>query len=173
MALHYMKSETGTKYFLLIISLFFFFVTLFSLSPLTVSTALAADITLEWDPNSEPDIAGYKVYYGLQSGYYTNTIDVGNYTTCVISGLDSAKTYYFAATAYNTDGYESNYSNEVSNSDSDSSLPTPSASGGGGGGGGGCFIATAAYGNSGENDVVADGHSGIGGFLLTLWQKIR
>ena len=109
-----LKRETGTKPFIFIILFFFFFVTLVFLSPLTVRSVLAADVTLEWDPNSEPDIAGYKIYYGLESGNYTTTINVGNFTTCVISDLDSGQTYYFAATAYNNDGYESDYSNEVS-----------------------------------------------------------
>lgn len=167
-----MKKETEARYFLLILSLFLFFFTLFSFSPLTVRTALAADITLEWDENSEPDIAGYKVYYGLESKNYTTTLDVGNYTTCVVSDLDSDETYYFAVKAYNTDGYESDYSNEVSNSDSDSSSSPSHSSSGSGGGGGGCFIATAAYGTSGEKDIVADEHLGIGGFLRRLWQKI-
>lgn len=172
MSIYRIKKETETRYFLLILSLFLFFFTLVFLSPLTARTALAEDITLEWDPNSEPDIAGYKVYYGLESGHYTTTLDVGNYTTCVVSDLDSDETYYFAVTAYNTDGYESDYSNEVSNSDSDSSSSPSHSSSGSGGGGGGCFISTAAYGTCNETDIASDGHSGIGGFLLMLWQKI-
>jgi hypothetical protein len=50
-------------------------------------TAYAAEIMLAWDRNPEADIAGYKVHYGTSSGYYTSEIDVGNYTTCVVSGL--------------------------------------------------------------------------------------
>ena len=40
------------------------------------------------------------------------TVDVGNHTTCTISGLEEGNTYYFAATAYDLFGNESDYSNE-------------------------------------------------------------
>ncbi len=69
--------------------------------------------TLEWDPNSEPDLAGYKLHYGLASGSYDTTVDVGDQTTYTIANLEVGATYYIAATAYNTSGLESGYSNEV------------------------------------------------------------
>jgi hypothetical protein len=109
----------------------------------------AAEITLAWDQNSEPDIAGYRIYYGQESHSYTNVVDVGNYTSCIIADLEDDKTYYFVATAYNTDGYESGYSNEISNAEPGT---TPddgdggAAGGGSGGSGGSCFIDTAACG---------------------------
>jgi hypothetical protein len=73
----------------------------------------SAQVTLEWDPNSEPDLAGYKFYYGTSSENYTNVIDVGNQVTYTVTGLKPGETYYFAVTAYNTAGLESDYSNEV------------------------------------------------------------
>lgn len=33
--------------------------------------------TLIWDPNTEPDLAGYRVHVGTSSGSYTKTIDLG------------------------------------------------------------------------------------------------
>jgi len=69
--------------------------------------------TLEWDPNIEPDLAGYKLYYGSSSGDYPYSVDVGNQTTYTLTDLEADKTYYIAATAYNTTGLESDYSNEV------------------------------------------------------------
>lgn len=71
-------------------------------------------VTLEWDPNQESDIAGYRLYYGTSSGNYSNTIEVGNETTALVEQLDPAGTYYFAVTAYNTEGLESLPSDEVS-----------------------------------------------------------
>ncbi len=79
-----------------------------------VQTALAAQVTLEWDPNSESDLAGYKIYYGTASQAQTDSIDVGNATTYTVMGLHDGTTYFFAATAYNTSNQESGYSNEVS-----------------------------------------------------------
>ena len=87
---------------------------LFTVFPSFIHGSHAAEVTLAWDANSEPNIAGYKIYYGLQSGTYSDTVNVGNFTSCVISDLVEGQTYYFAATAYNTVGYESDYSKEVS-----------------------------------------------------------
>jgi len=75
--------------------------------------ACAANVTLEWDPNPEPDIAGYEIYYGLSSRNYSEMIDVGSYTSCTIGDLELGVTYYLAAKAYNTSGYRSSYSDEV------------------------------------------------------------
>ena len=89
---------------------------LFYLLPLLIifltSNAFSGDVSLEWDPNIEPYLAGYKMYYGTSSNGYTCTVDVGNHTTCTISGLEEGNTYYFAATAYDLFGNESDYSNE-------------------------------------------------------------
>jgi hypothetical protein len=80
---------------------------------LPVINAHPAQVTLAWDASTDPDIAGYKVYYGNSSGSYQAVIDVGNLTTWSISNLIDGTTYYFAATDYNTSGTESGYSNEV------------------------------------------------------------
>lgn len=82
---------------------------LFSLNGL----AHSAQVTLAWDPNTEPDLNGYKIYYGLISAQYTDSMDVGNQTTYTVSHLGDGTTYYFAATAYDTEGDESDFSNEV------------------------------------------------------------
>ena len=75
--------------------------------------ARAAEITLAWDPNVEPALSGYKVYSGTASRNYSGTVDVGNWTSCVMGGLEPGRTYYFAAKAYNAAGSESDYSAEV------------------------------------------------------------
>ncbi len=76
--------------------------------------AAADSVTLVWDPNTEPDLAGYRIHYGTSSGQWNITIDVGNVTNVTISGLARGVTYYFVATAYNTANLESDPSNEVS-----------------------------------------------------------
>jgi len=76
--------------------------------------ARAEQVTLAWDANTEPDLAGYKVHYGTASGSYTVHIDVHNVTTYTVTGLTAGQTYYFVVTAYNAANNESGYSNQVS-----------------------------------------------------------
>ena len=115
--------------------------------------AYSADVTLTWDASSDPDVTGYKIYYGTQSGTYSEMVDAGSATTVTLTDLVIGTTYYIAATAYDSYGYESDYSNEVqytaSADDPPVNLGSSSAgtSSGGGGGGGHCFIATAAFGS--------------------------
>jgi hypothetical protein len=90
------------------------FVIVFSLSMGAAADAIGADVTLAWDPNSEPDLAGYKLHYGTASHAYTSTVDVGKRTTTNVPDLAEGLTYYFAVTAYNSSGASSGYSNEVS-----------------------------------------------------------
>ncbi len=58
------------------------------------------------------DLAGFKLYYGIQSGQYSQVINVGDYTTVEIGDLGTG-TYYLAITAYDTYGNESRFSNEI------------------------------------------------------------
>ena len=75
--------------------------------------AHAAGVTLAWDANKETSVAGYKVGYGTASGNYASTIDVGNWTSVNITGLDTGRKYYFACKAYDSAGKESGFSSEV------------------------------------------------------------
>ncbi|MHB9006173.1 MAG: fibronectin type III domain-containing protein, partial [Limisphaerales bacterium] len=70
-------------------------------------------VQLAWDANTEPDVAGYKVYWGTSSGQYSQQLSVGAVTTAQIPDLAPGVTYYFAATALNTEGLESDYSAEI------------------------------------------------------------
>ena len=77
--------------------------------------AQAATVQVTWNPNTEPDLAGYKIYYGTASGVYGDPIDVGNVTGHVMEITPQhGATYYFALTAYDTSGNESGYSDEAS-----------------------------------------------------------
>src|SRR5437870_1910700 len=86
----------------------------------------AAQVTLAWDPNTEPDLAGYKVYYSTTSVSYQYSVYVGNLTSYTLSGLLYGRIYYFAATAYNLNLNESGFSNEVSKAIADVTPPTVS-----------------------------------------------
>lgn len=85
----------------------------FAVLLMSAAQSRASDVTLAWDANTEPDLSGYKVYSGTASRSYSGSVDVGNWTSCVMGGLEPGRTYYFAAKAYNAAGSESDYSSEV------------------------------------------------------------
>jgi hypothetical protein len=64
-------------------------------------------ITLNWLRNPEPDLAGYRIYYGTSSGNYTKVLDAGNVNQLLMTGLTDNATYYFAIKAYSLAGQES------------------------------------------------------------------
>lgn len=77
--------------------------------------------TLSWDaPTTRTDgtplqdLAGYAILYGRMSGTYDYRIDVDNpgVLTYVVENLVPGE-WYFALIAYDADGTESDYSNEV------------------------------------------------------------
>src|SRR2546422_487134 len=96
------------------------------LCSLAPAVASAAQVTLAWDANTDPDLAGYKLYYGNSSGSYQSSVDVGSVTSYTLPGLLDGQIYYFAATAYNLSLAESGFSNEVSKAIADVTLPTVS-----------------------------------------------
>ncbi len=70
---------------------------------------------LSWNANAEADIAGYRVYYDVDSGYpYEGTgatqgasgIDVGKVTSYSLSGLPANRNIYFTVLAYDGSGDE-------------------------------------------------------------------
>ena len=76
--------------------------------------AQAATVQVTWNPNTEPDLSGYKLYHGTASGQYGEPVDVGNVTGHVMEITpEYGATYYFALTAYDTSGNESGYSAEA------------------------------------------------------------
>jgi hypothetical protein len=87
---------------------------LLALTFLLAQSALAAQIRLAWDPNTESDLAGYRVYFGTSSRNYGPPINVQNVTVYALTGLTKGQTYYVAVTAYDSSGNESGLSNEVS-----------------------------------------------------------
>ncbi|MCK5511035.1 IPT/TIG domain-containing protein [Candidatus Parcubacteria bacterium] len=69
-------------------------------------------VALSWDETESA--VGYKLYYGISSGVYGGSEDVGDDTSIILSGLTNGSVYYFAVTAYDEYGNESNYSLEKS-----------------------------------------------------------
>ena len=71
---------------------------------------------LAWDAVMDPNLSGYRIYYGTAPGTYLQYVDVASTdTTVTVMGLSSGTIYYFAATAYDMSipANESVLSNEV------------------------------------------------------------
>lgn len=88
-------------------------------------TAFAGTATLNWNANTESDLAGYKIYYGTSSRTgtdpktcgncgYSTSVNVGNVLTYTFSNLTDGATYYFSTSAYDASNNESSFSSEVS-----------------------------------------------------------
>lgn len=76
-------------------------------------SAHAGTAVLNWNANSESDLAGYKIYYDTASkagncpSGYANNVNAGNVTNYTINNLPEGHVYYFQLTAYDTSNNES------------------------------------------------------------------
>jgi len=89
---------------------------------------MTSSVKLAWDPNTEADLAGYKIYMTTEPpsispclSQYPPPVSVPlslledpDNPVFEIVGLESGATYYFAVTAVNGYGDESRFSNTVS-----------------------------------------------------------
>ncbi len=74
-----------------------------------------ASLRLNWNANTEPDLAGYKIYRARSSGAYGAAVATvpANTTSFVATGLERGGTYFFVITAFDSAGNESVRSAEV------------------------------------------------------------
>jgi len=86
------------------------------------SAAGAQQLTLAWDASASTNVAGYRLYYGTNTRSYQFVTNTGLILTQAVA-LPHRGRWFFAATAYDTSGLESDFSNEVSWE----SKPTPPA----------------------------------------------
>ena len=99
-----------------LIFMFIFFTYIFAFN---VSLTYASSVTLSWNRNQEPDIAGYQIFWGLESGRYSNRVTISDTATqplkrsYTISGLQEGKTYYFALKAIDRAGQIGPFSSEI------------------------------------------------------------
>ena len=145
--------------------LFFLIPCTLYLIPAILPPASAAVATLGWSPNDEPDLEGYVVYRNPQKSgppyKYSDEVQEDEledplHPRLKLTGLKNDAKYYVALTAYNNEGIESSFSNEVCIEVIENAIQacseavTPSTntssdkggSSGGGGGGGVCFISS-------------------------------
>ncbi|HEV8202265.1 MAG TPA: fibronectin type III domain-containing protein, partial [Candidatus Polarisedimenticolia bacterium] len=92
------------------------FALLIALPLVSAVPALAGptDVTLLWNANTDPDLAGYQIAYGSSPGSHPNLIDAGNVTTYTVPGLQTGNTYYFVVQAYDRAKNFSSNSAEIS-----------------------------------------------------------
>lgn len=118
------------------------------------AVSIAGQVTLAWDPNQEPDLGGYLVYWGTASSQYDQSAIVESNTSYTVTDLGDEQIYYFAVTAYDANGNESAYSAELAIKDGvvvdtvdlpGSNSPSMASDAGADGG---CFIRTGRHGVS-------------------------
>ena len=85
----------------------------------------AASVQLSWQPNAEPDLQEYNVYYGTQSRSYGPPIPVDKSATYTLSDLDEGMVYYFSVSAVDNNGNESGFSEEISKTIASSNTQPP------------------------------------------------
>lgn len=81
-----------------------------------------SSITLSWETpvslaDGQPlaDLSGFNIYYGKSPLGYSEVIDTGDVRTYTLQNMP-AGTYYFAITAYDSAGNETDFSPEVKKS---------------------------------------------------------
>lgn len=82
-------------------------------------TETTSTVTLSWetpvssaDGRPMADLSGFNIYYGRSSRAYTDIVDAGNVRTYDLRQFPPG-TYYFAVTAYDAAGNETDFSPEV------------------------------------------------------------
>lgn len=86
-------------------------------SPSSSPTATATgSISFEWDPSPVSDLAGYRVYRSTTSGSFGAPIATlpASATRYQATGLRKGHEYFFVVSAYDGNGNESQFSNQVS-----------------------------------------------------------
>lgn len=71
----------------------------------------AQTVKLSWNPSPSPGVVNYRIYFGTNSGGYTSVSNAGLALTQTVV-LPHGGRWYFAATAGDAFGNESDFSNE-------------------------------------------------------------
>jgi hypothetical protein len=87
---------------------------IFVLSVISTMT-YASEITHAWDPNPDSDIPHhYHLYHDTASRVYDDHKRIDSGTSGTVANLESCREYFFAVTACDINGHESQYSKELS-----------------------------------------------------------
>jgi hypothetical protein len=60
----------------------------------------------QWQPNTEPDRAGYKLFWGTDSLTYTDSVQLGLVNSHAITGLQNGTRYHATIKAFDSTGHE-------------------------------------------------------------------
>jgi len=70
-------------------------------------------VQIDWDANSDLDLAGYRLHRGMSADSLSLLSDVGTATTYLDTNVTNDSTYYYAVVAYDDDDNESVFSDIV------------------------------------------------------------
>jgi hypothetical protein len=79
-----------------------------------VDAGTGSSLVASWRANTEPDLAGYKVLWGITTNTYTDSIVTGLSTIHRIDGLQSGVRYYATVVAIDSAGHEGGAAVEAS-----------------------------------------------------------
>ena len=72
----------------------------------------AQHVTLAWDASPSPEVTGYRIYFGTNAGNYPFATNASLVLTQTVI-LPHTGRWFFAATAVDASGLESDFSNEA------------------------------------------------------------
>jgi fibronectin type 3 domain-containing protein len=78
-----------------------------------IATPSPASVELSWESNTEPDLAGYRVYRSAGGGAFEKVADVSEIPAYSDHAVERGKTYRYAVTAMDKSGNESGRSATV------------------------------------------------------------
>jgi hypothetical protein len=65
-----------------------------------------ATLSASWDPGTESDLAGYKLFWGPQPDVYTDSLTLGFVTGHNITGLNNGTRYFATVAAFDSGGHQ-------------------------------------------------------------------
>lgn len=72
------------------------------------------EIHVAWEPSPSPNVQGYLFYYGTESRGYTHVAKIsGSKSSITLTNLEEGKGYYCTVAAFDDQGRQSDFSNEI------------------------------------------------------------
>lgn len=85
-------------------------------TPPAPTATVTGSVTFQWDPSTDTDLAGYRVYRSTTSGSFGAPIATlsASATSYQATNLQKGLEYFFVVSAFDINGNESPFSNQVS-----------------------------------------------------------